>query len=350
MKRYPKVLISYFFGSNSIPLGFSCTRALKVLGCEVLCFNSGIDSQMDRFFLKPINKLFWNIGFKLIDISKNLPWNNQNFRQKLLEKTVIEFKPDILLVLRGHGFDREYLIYLKEKYKIKKIVGWWVKGPKWFDLMLSEARIYDHYFCIHREGYTEKDKICYLQAVAIDDSLYRRFSPNQRQYKQDIVFVGGWTKKRQEILENLTKFSIAIYGPKWRRKNIFNFRFKQMIKDKGIWGENLVRLYNSTKIALNISAWSTEKFSGLNLRVFDIPACGSLLITEYSDELREYFKFGEEIETFRDINELNDKLSYYLKNDLERERIALNGYKKTLSLGTFRDKMITWLNKVWFND
>ena len=82
-------------------------------------------------------------------------------------------------------------------------------------------------------------------------------------------------------------------------------------------GEELVGLYNKTKIALNISQWDTASLSGLNLRIFDIPACGAFLLTDYSDALAEYFKPGEEIETFKDIAELKDKLSYYLKTILK---------------------------------
>jgi spore maturation protein CgeB len=351
MNKYPRVLISYFFGHGCIPLGLSCTRALKSLGCEVMCFNSGIDSQVDRLFFKPLNKIIWNAGFKHMDISRNSSWNNQNFRQSLLEKSVIEFRPDILFVLRGHGFDLEFIKRLKKKYHIKKTVGWWVKGPMWFDLMRSESTAYDHYFCIHREGFNEKDKINYSSLLAIDNILYKNlFSSVQRTYNQDVAFVGGWTGRRQEVLNKLTDLSIAVYGPKWRKKNILNLQVMKMIKGKGIWGNDLIRLYNTTKIALNISNWDTEKLSGLNLRVFDIPTCGTFFITDYSDGLMEYFKPGEEIETFRDIDELRDKLLYYLNNDTAREKIALNGYKKTLSLDSYKDKMTTLLNRIWFND
>lgn len=350
MKKNPRIIISYFFGSNSIPLGMSCARALQALGYEVSCFNSGITSPMERSVFKPVNKILCNLGLKQIDISANSRWNNQNFRQNLLEKTVVEFKPDILFVIRGHGFDGEFLKYLKGKYSINKIVGWWVKGPKWFDLMLSEAKFYDHFFCIHKEGYKKEDNIHYFPALAVDDILYRRSPENlQAQYAHDIVFVGGWTKKRQNILKELTGYPIAIYGSKWTRKNIFNYRLLNLIKDDGIWGEELVKLYNNARIALNISQWDTAVFSGLNLRIFDIPACGAFLLTDYSDDIREYFKLGEEIETFSTTDELKDKLTYYLKNGAERERIALNGHRKILSLGTYKDKMGELLNTVWFN-
>ncbi|BCB97297.1 hypothetical protein JZK55_22190 [Dissulfurispira thermophila] len=349
MGNFPKIIVSYFFGHNSIPLGASCVRALQALNYEVLCFNSGINNPLEKYFFKPINKIFWNVGLKKIDISKNSPWNNQKFIQKLLENAVAEFKPDILFILRGHGFDGEYLQYLKKQYKINKIVGWWVKGPKWFDLMLYEAKFYDHFFCIHKEGYTAEDKIEYLPAIAVDDILYRPLhTGSNKQYTNNVVFVGSWTQRRQDIIEELTGYPISIYGPKWLRKNILNFKMCKMIKSNSIWGEKLIELYNKTKIVINISQWDTSNLSGLNLRIFDIPACGTFLITDYSDDLKEFFRLGKEIETFKDKEELKDKIAYYLRNDDERERIAMNGYKKVLRLGTYKDKMAELLRRISF--
>jgi len=350
MDKYPRIIVSYFFGHQSVPLGLSCVKALQSLGCEVLCFNSGINSPFEIYLFKPVNKIFRNLGLKEFNMSKSSLWNNQIFRQRLLEKAVAEFKPDILFILRGHGFDGEYLQYLKKKYEIKKIVGWWVKGPKWFDIMLFEAKFYDHFFCIHKEGYTIENKIEHLPAIALDNILYMPLhTGSDKQYTNDVVFVGSWTQRRQDIIEELTDYPISIYGHKWLRKNILNSKIRKMVKSDSIWGKELVQLYNKTKIAINISQWNTLNLSGLNLRVFDIPACGTFLITEYSDSIREYFKPGEEIETFQTTPELKDKLSYYLKNDNERERIASNGYKKVLSLGTYKDKMADLLNRAWFS-
>lgn len=349
MNKYPRIIISYFFGPQSIPLGFSCARALQALGCEVYCFHSGIHSPVERLLLQPANKILRSLGIKHCDVTKNSSWNTQALRQKLLEKSVVAFKPDILFVIRGHGFDGNYLTYLKNRYGIKKIIGWWVKGPKWFDLMHSESKIYDHFFCIHKEGYATEDKIEYFPHSAVDDLLYRRlYDGDYRQYIHDIVFVGGWTERRQQCVKGLTGYPVAIYGPNWVKKNMVNLRMMPMFKKRGIWGEELVKLYNEAKIALNISEWDTAKLHGINLRVFDISACGTFLLTDYSDGLKEYFRLGEEIETFASADELKDKLSYYLKNDPKREKIALNGYKKVLSLGTYKDKMKDLLNRIWF--
>jgi spore maturation protein CgeB len=346
MNNYPKVLISYFFGPGSIPLGASCARALKSLGSDVYCFDCASDSPVERYILKYADKITKAAGLERI--AAKARWRNPDYRQRLLERAVSDFKPDILLLMRGHWFEQDFIEHLKKSYGVKKVVGWWVKGPKWFDLMLAEAGQCDYYFCIHKEGYGPSD-INHLPALAVDEVLYRRMGDDITRDTRNIVFVGGYTAERQEILGSLKGYPLSIYGTNWFKKNLFNAGMLRMIKKSGVWDEDLVRLYNEAKIVLNVSSWNTAKLSGLNLRIFDVPACGAFLLTDYSEELREYFTPGEDIETFSDIDELKDKIEYYLKNCGVRERIARNGYRKVLQLGTFKDKMIDLLNRVWFN-
>ena len=45
-------------------------------------------------------------------------------------------------------------------------------------------------------------------------------------------------------------------------------------------------------------------------------------------ELREYFKVGEEIETYSSLDECLDKISYYLEHEDVRQKIAEAGYEK----------------------
>ncbi|HTU03731.1 MAG TPA: hypothetical protein VMG58_17995, partial [Candidatus Sulfotelmatobacter sp.] len=78
--KRPRVLLSYFFGPRAIPLGWSCARALEALGCEVDRFDSGVESPVDRWVFRPVNKLAWNLGLRSLDVSTDSPWNNQNYR------------------------------------------------------------------------------------------------------------------------------------------------------------------------------------------------------------------------------------------------------------------------------
>jgi spore maturation protein CgeB len=73
--------------------------------------------------------------------------------------------------------------------------------------------------------------------------------------------------------------------------------------------------------------------------VFDVPATGAFLLTDYSPELEEHFAIGQEIVCYRDVEELRDKARYFLAHDSEREAIARRGYEKALKLPTIADRV-----------
>ncbi|MDP2827185.1 MAG: glycosyltransferase [Sulfuricellaceae bacterium] len=334
----PRVLISYFFGKDTIPLGASCAAGFRELGWDVYCFNSQAESLVNRYFLKWINKLFRLFGLRSVDVSRRTPWGNHNFRQHQLEKAVASFRPDVLLVIRGNNFDAEVIQRLKAHYGIRHTAGWWVKDPRATSEMLEDSRMYDHYFCIHRFGYGENDNIHCLPALGVDKALYRPF-PGEKTYLHEVVFVGGWSPRRQEMMDALFDLPVEIYGPGWRkRRNWFNPELRKKVKANRIWGEDLIALYNNAKIVLNISSWDPTR-TGLNLRVFDVPATGAFLLTDYSEELAQHFRIGGELDSFSTPEELRKKIIHYLGHDLEREEIAKAGYQKILHLESYADKM-----------
>lgn len=96
-------------------------------------------------------------------------------------------------------------------------------------------------------------------------------------------------------------------------------------------------VFRAAKINLNISLKTIR--TGIPLRVLDVMSCGGFLITNYQEELLEYFEPGEELVIYEDIKDLVFKVDYYLKHDDERMRIAENGRKKVAMLFGFEDKL-----------
>ena len=63
-----RVLVSYFFGQGAIPLGSSCVRGLRALGCEVASFDSRVRSPVERYCLHYANKLLRGLGARHLDV------------------------------------------------------------------------------------------------------------------------------------------------------------------------------------------------------------------------------------------------------------------------------------------
>lgn len=93
------------------------------------------------------------------------------------------------------------------------------------------------------------------------------------------------------------------------------------------------KIFNLSKINLNMTSKAIR--TGLSLRIWDVLGCGGFLITNYQQELMEYFQIGQDLETYGSKQELLDKVQYYLSHDEERKQIALNGYEKVSKLHSY---------------
>ncbi len=82
-------------------------------------------------------------------------------------------------------------------------------------------------------------------------------------------------------------------------------------------------IFHKSKINLNITSKTIT--SGIPQRVFDILSCGGFCLTNYQKEIDEYFVDGEELVMYRSMEDLENKIQYYLENEEEREKIARQG-------------------------
>lgn len=104
--------------------------------------------------------------------------------------------------------------------------------------------------------------------------------------------------------------------------------FDPQIVNKG--GVNYVSemplIFHYSKINIHITSRSIP--SGIPLRVLDVLACGGFLLSNYQPELAEYFIDGEDIVMYNNMQDLYEKIAYYLDHEEDRVRIARAGHEK----------------------
>lgn len=337
----PCILISFPFvegGGWNIPLGAACVDALRGLGFRVETFNPIAESRQGPGW-KLLERLAVGAG-RLTGHSRNevrarLPWLEDAQRCARLLAAAREVRPDYLLVISTFTYPRFLLDALRREWGVRKAIGWCVEGPTWIGKPNAEADLYDHYFCIHRKGITNP-KIRLLTALGFDPANYRRLDGEPKTH--DLVFVGREKKRRVQWLSPLQGDGLQIWGPGWGRTTLADHHAAE-----GIFGAELNQLYNQAKIVLNVSAWENgndgDGASALNLRIFDVPATGSLLLTDYAPGIEEYLEPDKEVVIAHSPEEMHDKARYYLEHDAERERIARAGWEKVQQLETYPQKM-----------
>lgn len=103
-------------------------------------------------------------------------------------------------------------------------------------------------------------------------------------------------------------------------------------------------IYKNSRINLNVTSKTIE--SGIPQRVFDILCCGGFCMTNYQSEIAEYFVDGQELVMYSDMEDLLNKIEYYLTHEEERRQIAQNGCRKVLREFELEKSIMTMMEVV----
>ena len=153
---------------------------------------------------------------------------------------------------------------------------------------------------------------------------HQLYTPMDIEKDIDISFVGQPHGNRREILSHISNkgFELKVYGFNWEQ--FPRVPFHQM-----------VRIFSRSKINLNLSNSSTMIGQQIKGRNFEIPGTRSFLLTDNAENLGEYYLDGKEIVIFNSVDEMIEKIKYYLNHEKQRELIAESSYKRTLSEHTW---------------
>jgi|GEM_PF-778017 len=344
-----RVLVSYFFGPRTIPLGEACAKGFEAAGCEVYRFNSQLSHPLEHYLFKWLAKLARALRLPDTYLVDGHPWSNANYRERCFEDAVAGFKPDLLFVIRGNSLRADFLARIKRQYRIAQTVGWWVKDPRPNDSQLvNDCRLYDHYFCIHRHGYGARDPIAYLPALGLEQRPPLPAEECAAPVRtRDIVLVGGWSKRREQFVRAIIDLPLTIVGPGWKKRGRLETTHWSRVVGSQLWGSAVDDLYRSAKIVLNVTSWDPAVLTGLNLRVCDVPALGTFLLTDAAAELAEFVVPGREIGTFTTPENLRAKVLHFLTHDDEREAIARAGQLRAATeVETYSQKMARVLDAI----
>lgn len=96
-------------------------------------------------------------------------------------------------------------------------------------------------------------------------------------------------------------------------------------------------VFAKSRINLNISLKTIS--SGIPLRVIECMGCGGFILSNYQQELAEYFVVGEECVVYENLEDLYEKAAFYLNHEEERSRVAAAGFERVKRDFTFEDRL-----------
>ncbi len=348
-KQYKIMVVGPVYGGTTTTAR-SCVNALKSLGFTVEFLDNTIHRQE---------------YFRISDVTGYKPHENalkKNYSDFLGEAVVARahhIQPDIILSIAQAPLAPGAIDRLKALGA--PVVFWFVEDYTTLSYWKAVAPHYDYFFCIQKGGFLEKlaeagaPYAGYLPQAA-DTSIHRPVEltgAEKEEYGSDISFMGAGYPNRRRFFSGLLDMSLKIWGTEWDLLTPVGRRVVN--QNQRIEPEEYVKIFNTARINLNLHSSLTHPGVDplgdfINPRTYEIAACGGFQLVDRRDYMAETFKIGDEMVTFSDIDDLREKISFYLAHPEKRERIAADSRRRVLREHTFVHRMARMINIVSDND
>lgn len=314
------------------------------------------------------------LGHQVLGVNTVDPWRQSTWLQRqvqrrlhrgslvdLINLSVLaaarEFEPDLVWA------DKQEFLHVETIQALRKL------GPRlvhftpdpYFTLSWKRTRLMDKaigafdvlVYCKAYESsaYEALDKATVYMPLGFCDETHRPLPSTNENWQCALGFLGGWEPRRELFLAPLAEAAqdIKIWGGYWdflgdgrwtlRRRVILKqlaggapYRIHRHQQLAGCWqgdevyGDDYARALTGSRIGLGfLRKVCPDQHT---TRTFEIPACGSMLLADRTDEHREFFEEGKEADYFDSAEELFDKASYYVANESVRRKIGAAGLQR----------------------
>lgn len=257
--------------------------------------------------------------------------------RKLLE-TVERVQPDLIFVQQRWNetwIETWDLLRLTQSVVLVN----WAADDSWKYSQFSKylAKYFDYFVT------TYPDRVASYIKDGHDDVLLSQWAADganliapklAKDCEYQVTFVGSAHGKRKEMAEVVRAAGIDLqcFGSGWPAGPLST--------------EDMINVYNNSVITLNFDngAWTPKSFLGkpdrqIKARTFEVLGYGGFLLTSSHPFLSRYYELDTEIVAFDDLQDLINKINYYLANLELRDQIAAAGYQRTANEHTYQHRL-----------
>lgn len=268
-----------------------------------------------------------------------LSTDEQYLNVKILQK-YNKYKPDIVFfqiqaenIVSNQTFD-----YLKSNGAF--VINWTGDKrnsvPQW---MVDAAPFVSLTAFSNMEDVRELKKLGYdseYLEIGYDENIYSSFGDSYNDY--EVLFMannyGAGYFPLSEYRINLAKelsiklqSKFGLFGNGWAKGN-GNANHSQFEEAK--W-------YRGCKIAINCSHYNVARYN--SDRLLRILGSGTFCLSYKHPEMEQDYENYKQLVYFDSIEDLKNKIDYYLENEDERKQIAYNGQQLVLNRNTFKHQV-----------
>lgn len=342
MKKEKILMVFPGHAMSTIDVATGYAEALVNLGHDVLDYDT---HQRLRFFESSVVK-------EIKTAEQQSPRKKQILENAIIDAAaegipvaVLKELPSLIIYITGQYVPRFPLELIRKRFNIPQILIC-TESPYRAAMELRMLPFYDIVFTNDKsclEKYKRVNRNTFYLGVGFSSKFYPMKGKVAKRFHSDLFFVGSPVPGRiefiNEICRDLDDVRFGLFGP-------LNVAAALPLSDKArrFWvarclsqSETAKRL-GGTRISVNFFRLNTELRDGLNLvpyslnpRVYDSMASGALLLTNYREEIDDFFLAGEDLVVYDGAQDFLKKLRFYLGNETERLRIAKSGQKKVLA-------------------
>ncbi len=340
-----RVLVILPFYGGSLPIGRYCVEALRNLGHSVEVFEAPhFHASYD--------------GLKSLNVTaKRLEQLEGSFLQIISQAILAQvesFEPDLVLCLAQAPMSRNALRRL-HKMSIPAVM-WFVEDYSVFTYWRAFAPLYDVFAIIQKEPFITQlhevgqKNVLYLPMAALPSFHQpRKLTPIEKKtYGADIAFLGAGYPNRRMAFKSLAGKNFKIWGTEWDGAPLLAKHVQQ--SGARISAEDSVTIYNATKININLHSSIQSKElvpqgDFVNPRTFELASIGAFQVVDKRSLMSELFN-EDMMGLFSSLDEMHDKINYYLKHEQEREIMAKSARLHVLENHTYEHRMQSLLDYV----
>ena len=340
--RALRILVVLPLYGGSLPIGRACATALAGLGHAVATFEA-------PDFYGAFSALK---GLQVT--SDRLEYLENSFLQVVSQAVcakVETFGPDLVLALAQAPLSRQALKRLRRDGV--RTAMWFVEDFRLFTYWEAFAPFYDIFAVIQKEPFAQKlaaigqENALYLP-LAADPAMHRplEITPVERRiYGAPVSFMGAGYPNRRLAFAELLDFELGIFGSDWEGDARLAPRVR--LEGRRMTTEETVKIFNAATVNLNLhsSVGVENPVPGgdfVNPRTFELAMCGAFQLVDRRTLLPGLFA-ADELAQFGNLEELKERLHYFLAHPEERAAYAARARARALAEHTYAARMETLL-------
>lgn len=239
-----------------------------------------------------------------------------------LDKKLTSFRPNLILIADLFYLSEDVIEVLQKHKSTLKITHW--IGDFFDERLTKTSDIIDQYY------FTDSGLLEDAIAMGLNQSSYLPLAFNPELFKlpaeenriNDLLFIGAWSQNREDLIRQVLQ-PMTVVGKGWGRIQDTHHN----VIGKNVSNKQVASLYQQHACVLNIIN-SGNIQNGLNMRCFEAPACGAVLITDNVVDLANCYRGGADVLTYESPESLTLIYKQLLEDQNKLKRIANAGYTK----------------------